>query len=522
MPPLMAAATTRSEHARDTADFDTTGADGPPAPETGSTTAKADLPTLADGAPAPPRRETFGLIDVAGCRLAVSALSIREAVPFPATLSTLAAPVPGLLGAMVLRRDTIPLVDLGLLLGLSSTLPLRDRVVLILLSAETGRLVGLVVDSLEGMTALEPGRITHMGVSGRSDLLAGARSFVRDGLVVGLLDPQRLFDLPGLPYALQHDRGTAAATGPSQQDQAVLLCSYAGQGIAFAVTEIQTTIPMRPVLPSPLACPPCDGVVEHHGQKIPILDSLRLMGLGRNASRPERSASVAMRVPAGGLICIEIDRFFDIAHLSRNRLLAVPPAISQRSDLFTGVYMHEDGTHFLIADSTALLSEPAVVQLAGTTIAASDEAPDDLATDPAAEGAGPCLICHSAQRRMGCRLTDIVEILHLPRAMLEAKVRHDAYMGCLSHRNQLIPIFSMAHLFGAFSAFEEGKACVLLFRIGQNMVGAVAEGLLEVAHCSRAGTAADRMLRKTDTGEFIPVFDAQLDLPAATGIGGPM
>ncbi|MCA0940840.1 chemotaxis protein CheW [Salipiger pacificus] len=480
-----------------------------------------DTPAPEEGPPKLPAREIFGLIDVGGCRLAIPALSVREAVPFPTTLSALAASLPGLLGAMVLRRDTIPLVDLGTLLGRPSTLALQDRVVVILISAEPGRLVGLVVDSLEGMTALEPGRITRMGIAGRSDLLAGSRSFVRDGVVVGLLDPKRLFDLPGLPYALQRDRGVAISAAPSRDAQAVLLCSYAGQGIALPVAEIQATIPMRPLLPSPMAHAPCDGVIEHHGREIPILDSLHLMGFGRNFSSPERSASVAMRVPAGGLICVEIDRFFDIAHVPRHALLEVPPAISQRSDLFSGVFMHGDGTHFMVVDSAALLAEEVVVQLAGTTRAASAGALDDPAAERAAEGADLCLIYHAAQRRMGCRLTDIVEILHLPEDLLYAEVRHDAYMGCLSHRKQVIPIFSVAHFFGEFAFFEEGKACVLLFRIGETLVGAVAEGLLEVAQCSRAGTVDDRMLRKTDTGEFIPFFDVLRELPVAK-IGGSL
>lgn len=494
-----------------------------PAPQPGAAAepAKVDPRAATDG---PSRRqpsEIFGLIDVGGCRLAIPAHSVREAVPFPTTLSTLAAPLPGLLGAMVLRRDTIPLVDLGILLGLPSPLSPQERVVVILISPGTERLVGLVVDSLEGMTALEPGRITRMGISGHSDLLAGARSFVRDGVVVGLLDPQRLFDLPELPYALPRARGAAAAAGPARDALAVLLCSYAGQGIAFPVAEIQATIPMHPLLPSPMAHAPCDGVIEHHGREIPILDSLHLLGFGGNFSRPERSASVAMRVPGGGLICVEIDRFFDITHVPRDALLALPPAISQRSDLFTGVYMHGDGTHFMVIDSAALLSEEVVVQLAGTTIAASAGTGADPATDHGAQGADPCLIYHAAQRRMGCRLTDIVEILHLPEELLYAEVRHDAYMGCLHHRSQVIPIFSVAHVFGEFAFFEEGKACVLLFRIGPNLVGAVAEGLLEVAQCCRAGTAADKMLRKTDTGEFIPFFDVLRDLPVAAVIGGP-
>ncbi|BBU58656.1 hypothetical protein KU6B_49210 [Mameliella alba] len=93
---------------------------------------------------------------------------------------------------------------------------------------------------------------------------------------------------------------------------------------------------MVPLQDSPLAHGPCDGVIHHHGTDIPILDSLQLFGLGGNFSRPESSASVALRAPGGGLVAFGIDRFFDIVHTRTEDLLDVPRVISGRSDLFSG------------------------------------------------------------------------------------------------------------------------------------------------------------------------------------------
>ena len=466
-------------------------------------------------------RDIYGLIDVGGRRLAILALNIREAVPFPNSLSAIAASLPGLLGAMVLRQDTIPLIDMAVLLDIQSEVPMDKRVVIIVIDSDHRRLVGLVVDSLQGMTALEPQQIARMGVVGQSNLLAGGESFVNDGIVVGLFDPQILFDRPNLPYALQRNRKTGRGATAHSGQQAYLLCSYNDHGIAFPVRNIQATIPMNTIRDSPMRHGPCDGIIEHHDMEIPILDSLRILGLGRNNSRPERSSSVAMRVPTGGFICFEIDRFFDIVPAGEASLQKMPEVISSRSDLFLGILIRDDGSHFLVLDDEKLLGEEAVVQLASTTIKDLDTAEEEDARAAALGRSALYLLSTSAQRVMACTLTDIVEILRLPKSLLAAKVRHDGFMGTLSHRGHLIPVFAIASLLGECATFEDEKACVMLFRVDGQLFGAVVEELVEVARCTPIGAPQDKMLQKAGSGEFVPYFEMTRELPvSATGTNG--
>lgn len=483
--------------------------------EAGASATETATETAALIDPTAPQRQIYGLIDVAGCRLAIQALHIREAVPYPDSLSPVPMTAPGLLGAMVLRQDTIPLVDTAVLMGVASDLPMTERVVLIVIDADHQRLLGMVVDRLHGMTALDVTQTARMGMVGLSGgMLAGAQSFVHEDVVVGLFDPHVLFEQHSLPYAYLRERTTTRGTASAAGQNAYLLCNYQDHGLAFPVEDIHATIPMHTLRDSPMSHGPCDGVIEHHGSEIPILDSLQMLGLGRNFSRPERSASVAMRVPSGGLICFEIDRFFDIVYTTE-ALPPVPAVISSRKELFSGVHLHSDGRHYLVVNSDQLLSEEAVVQLANTTDR-KDE--DEATTDAAVSGLGELyLISNSAQKHMGCRLTDIVEILRLPESLQYAEVRHDGYMGTLSHRRQLVPVFSVPNLLGEYPFFDENKACVLLFRMGEQLFGAVVEELAQVTRCRPTGTPEDKMLRKVDDGTFVPLFDLLTELPIEGG-----
>ncbi|MEB3420687.1 chemotaxis protein CheW [Salipiger marinus] len=476
----------------------------------------ADDPTAAgaaSGRRTTAHAETYGLVGIAGTLVAIEVLHIREAVPFPGNVSPLAMDLPGLLGAMVLRQDTIPLTDIGAILGLYSEQPLSERVVIILMDDSQQRMIGLVVDSLQGMTSLDDQHLAEMGVVGSAALLAGGRSFVHDGLVVGILDPRILFDQPQLPFAHQRARPVGGRQAAQGGRSACLLCSYNGHGIAFPVEDIHATIPMHTLRDSPIAHGPCDGVIQLHGADIPILDSLQVLGLGANFCRPERSASVAMRVPAGGYVAFEIDRFFDIVHIRNDELLDVPSVISTRKNLFCGIHMRPDGSHYLVMDSGRVLRDQALEQLAATTA-------KDMSDPGAVEALGPAelyLVSRSAQQRMACRLIDIVEILRLPESLLYAETRHDGYMGVLSHRARVVPIFSVASVLGEFAFYEENKACVLLFRLGEQLFGAAVEQLEEVTRCQPIGREAEKMLRKPDTGEFIQHFDLARELPVSGG-----
>ncbi len=485
-----------------------------PEQDTGGSAAPAD-PVPADVAGGP---VIYGLLDVAGTILAVNALHIREATPYPERISPMAASFPGLLGAMILRDDTIPLVSLRTLLGIGGDCGAEDEVVIVL--SHEGRLVGLVVDALRGMTATQDSQTARMGLVGSGEPPTGARNFVHDGAVVGILEPETVFGIAGLPFSDRSLRvrnpDGSSRSGHSGQRAAYLLSSYQNHLIAFPVDDVQATIPMTPLADSPVVHGYCDGVITYHGHDIPVVDTLQVLGIGSNFSRPERSASVALRFGGNGYLAMEIDRFFDIVHCSLAEIRPLPAVISTRQDLFLGVYEAEDGRHYLVVDPEACRGDQDLANLASSTLPETAQDAEDQGGRRRSLSRDLYLVFRAA-KRVASRLTDIVEIIRLPPQMHYCDVRHDGYMGTISHRSQLVPVFSIANMLGDFPFYEEEKASVLLFREGDQLFGMAIEQLEAVERCQPAPPPASDMVQSQKKGEFLPLFDLAGAMPGSGG-----
>jgi len=449
----------------------------------------------------------YGLLDLAGTILAVNALHIREATPYPEKISPMATQFPGLLGAMILREDTIPLIDLGCLLRLDRSSPQSQKVVIVI--SHKDRLLGLVVDALHGMTEVQGNDTTKMDVVGIDGLTAGARNFVYEDSVVGILEPETIFEMVGLPFSHRTSLEVSEESADTKSQAAYLLCSYNDHYIAFSVGDVQATIPMTPLDESPIVYGYCDGVVHHHGRDIPVIDTMKLLGLGANFSRPERSASVALRMRDGAFLALEIDRFYDIVHCSDEAIMPLPPLITTRNDLLRGVLRANDARHYMVVDSQSFRDDTDLSNLARSTI--SERTEKEINAKKSQSISRDQYLVFRAAGRMACRLTDIVEIIRLPDQMLYADVRFDGFMGTLSHRNQLVPILSIANMLGEYPFYEEQKASVLLFRCGSQLLGMVIENLEAVERCSPAPEAD--LIQVLKTKEFLSLFDITQAVP---------
>lgn len=458
------------------------------------------------------QNKIFGLVDIVDSVLAIDAANIREAVPFPDKISHLPVVLPGLIGAMVLRNDTIPLVDLSHVLQLENPRPMADRVIVVTL--HDGKLVGLVVDALRGMTTIGKNVIIDMAVVGAGPLVAGAKSFVQNDAVISILEPQTVFDIPGMPYSRQHDHAGKGAADHFKTRHSFLLCSYKDRGIAFPIEKIHSTIPLSRINDSPIAVGICDGVIRQYDQDIAIVDTLKFFELGANAHRPERSAAIALKFPGGDVLAFEIDHFFDIVHVTPEDLQPVPAVMFSRGALFRGVYLDEEGKHFFVADADACRHDEGLQQLAQAT--RQEQPQTTRKSHGRASQAQPSLhLIFKAGNRLACKITDVVELIRMPQHLLDANVRGDGMMGTLNHRNQLVPVFCAASLHGEFCSYDQEKASVLLFRKDGQLYGIAVEQLESVERCTLLESDAQILARPVKTGEFIIVFNILSIIPTA-------
>ena len=458
--------------------------------------------------------DVIGLVAVGDTLIGLSVAHVREAVPRPDRLSALPMSVPGLLGAMILREQTIPVVDMRRILDLP---PRTDAGGIVIVLRNRGKLIGLLADSLRGMASIphadrRPIRSIRADQSGRR-----RTTFVQDGTVVTLIEADEIFGDPELPFVDEADRAGGQRAGG--RTKAYLLCGYNGHDMAIEATEVEATQPLSALLDSPVATGMCDGVVRHHDREVPILDTLKAFGLGGNFCRPEQTAGVLIRFPDRGLLGFELDRFHDIVRLSEAQMIDRPAVVATRSELFRGAYIRDDGRRFLVVDLDRLKAEAQFQEFATATLRPV-EAPE--AEAEAEVLSRDLYLIFRAAKRLACPIDDAFEIIRIPEEIMYADARHDGYVGSITHRRMVVPIFCMARILGEYVFYDESDSGILLVRRGGQMFGFMVEKFHEVSRGRLLPDQAEEefgVIQRQKERDLISVVDLPTFIAGVEGDG---
>lgn len=311
-----------------------------------------NLPDRAAPAPATegqgagPAGGLHGLLQVAGITLAIQAAAIREVVPRPATLLPFPVTRPDLAGAIEVRGAIIPVIDMGLLLGLGPA-QAADGIVTIL--RHEGRVTGILLDAIDGIARLPETALGALHYPDDAPLhRLSAAGFLHGATRGVVLDIAQLTAMPGLPMVpdslagqrqsqAQHQGASAAQEDePGHRlsdrsgDRATCLVFRAGgQRLALDAHAIVATLPE-----SALATPPVEnelwlGTLGWNGLAVPAVDTLRLIGIGSIGRTVGRSAAVVIHVGtsagepqdrsgASARVALLIDGVDDIRQLPRH------------------------------------------------------------------------------------------------------------------------------------------------------------------------------------------------------------
>ncbi len=443
-------------------------------------------------------KSAYGILRVGGTLVALSSDFLREVVPRPTHLSRLPYGGSGLMGAMILRDDTIPLVDLRLVLGLNQNDTPQDDVAVII--SDKDRLVALLVDSIRGIATVDP---SDMRACKNAPHVDEKMVFTYDNSVVSLLSPNDLFGALGLPSISVPPREQMSERQKSHETY--LLCSCAGHDLAFRADEVDATHPLSVLLPSPVAVGICDGVVHYHGRDVPMIDTLSALGLGHRMS-PQQSAGVVIRFPDDGFIAFEIDTFHNVVKLGSDQITDCPSVISGKPQFFEKAHIDETGRSFLIVEVKDCRKDPTLLNLSRTAIAESAVA----RTDSAVTDAQQLYLVFFAGKRTCCSILQASEIIRVPEHILSSSPSHSGYMGTITRHGQIIPIYCAARLFGREGHMLAKDSAILIVRRGPAMFGFTIERCEEVAkaHVVESNDQGQALVaRRRRDGTLLPITD---------------
>jgi purine-binding chemotaxis protein CheW len=435
--------------------------------------------------------QIYGILTVGEAQVALPLESLREVIPCPAQLITLPLSAPGLLGAVDLRGQVIPVLDLRVVLGMPAERSPEQVVVVVI---HDGGVLGLLAAEVRGVTSTATEDLHEMTAIGSVELLF-SHSFERreDASVVSVLDVGAICRLPGTPMIRETVAAEDDPGGPSgsttEATRSLLLMRCGEVGLGIEIEYVHATLPHLDVHPSPLQHGVCQGVVDYDDAQVPVIDPLQLMGMGELP--PDRSQGLVLRFEAG-LVVLLLSEVIEIVQMPADELLALPPFVVRRPEFFRGV-VHSPGLgDFLMLSSAALMGSEELRTLStlnlrpeadANTRARSDDSQDWASSTTTDSGtAGGLYLTFSVAGDVAGPLEQIVEILPYPKDHASLGDPDGLVVGMLAHRDSIVPLVCLATLMGRDERPDPERSCVLLVQAGPGPVGLVVRSLGAIEH----------------------------------------
>ena len=497
----------------------------------------------------------YGIIRAGRLKAAFAIESIREVVPHPPELLAWPHARPELRGAFDLRGSVVPVLDLGALLQLEGGVPealaqdsesqdseaqdseapgegaqAEQGPPVILIVRHDGHVFGLVISEICGVVRLDADSITPLRRVGSVQAVTTPAAFVTalgSGVIV---DAAALAALEGMPSARSSMQAAADSLAKGQPQ---LLVSIGEHGFAFAAEVIDATVPERPILPCAVQDPVWIGMLQHKGRRIPVVDTLRLFGLGQ-AQPCGMAPCLVVRVGVEErLMALRIDAVHDMIQLRTSEILPLQSGALAHGDLFAGV--HEfGGVLRLVVDAAALRQWPGLLALAGLEEAGETDAAEaaGIARQGAPASGGyaasrPFLIVRLGSARHALPLEQIEEILpHSARRI--ALAGQGLRQALITHRGHAIPLVSLAGLIG-HGRSAAGSGFSVISSDGDRRMGFEVDELISVERApvqmlqQKQGAGSAGLLARTiSRGEHVyTVIDLGTLIRQQTAAGDP-
>jgi purine-binding chemotaxis protein CheW len=418
-----------------------------------------------------------GLMRLCGRDLAVPAANVREVVPLPERLHPSFSDAGVSAGSIVIRGRVIPVLDVAERLGFG---PREGAGGVVLILRHQQALIGLVMDLVSGLARVPQEQVQPFAVAGDKGTRIVSSSFPHGDGLVGLIDPEAVFALPGVPHA--KDTSMTGAGGHASGRSAVVLITAAEASLALEAGLVVATVPAVKMGPSPAPTSKWVGVVHYLGQEIPVVDDLSLFGLSGRAGDGPSAAVIILRLDDKRMLGVKIDQVRRILPVSRDAIRPLPAALAAQLTLFAGAVVDHDGRQNLLLDGDALTRSDALRMIGALSREKSGAASTAPAMGAVAQGEGanrqPFLVFRAGTRRRAAPLASVKQIIPFPQARTGVRRDGSGLQGMASYNGAPLPLLALA---GAGVPDGDAEPVVLVVETGGTFNGLIVDRLETVA-----------------------------------------
>ncbi|WP_066718251.1 chemotaxis protein CheW [Sphingomonas pituitosa] len=383
------------------------------------------------------RHIDVGLLRLCGIELAVPVDWVREVVPCPARLGPCFGSHPALIGSIGVRGDVIPVIDVSVLLGFAETTGAGGTVVVL---RRDEMLLGLRIDTVSGLYRIPVVSVRELVDSAGAARLVD-RAFVREEHLVGIVDPEALFAMPGLPLVRCDGRAEDGAS--IGRARPFVLVTVAGVQIAIDSHLVESTAPAVSLRRCAVPAPGWARSVNYLGRDVRVFDQLATLGLDGATAEESQGPVILLRIAPGQLVGWHVESVRSVARIADEKLGPLPTGLMGRATLFGGTATDPAGGQNLVIDTDAVRADPAIRAMAALC---REPAQSDGRSIASARGEGgstnPFLVFDTGERLLATPLEAIREVV--PFRGLSSRVEDYAGLcGLTDHRGAPVSVYAL-------------------------------------------------------------------------------
>ncbi|NUB07919.1 chemotaxis protein CheW [Azospirillum sp. Vi22] len=453
---------------------------------------------------------SFVLFTVGGMGLALPLDSVLEILRPPALVPIPLGP-PSLEGLARRHGAVLPVIGLRRVLGLAGagagegeTDDGETKAARLLILRHNGQPVGLLVDRVSGLSAVDEGRIADSGAtpdpSIDADLLAGAilAGDGRDGALI--LDPGPLIERQFADLGrIASPAGAAdfsapaqlksAAAAPQDEEQLVVL-TVAEQEFALPVAAVREVVPVpEAVTRVPRARPHLLGMMTLRDALLPLVGLRELFGLDAEKDRGGRGKVAVLRT-AEGLVGMVVEDVREILRVPRERIDPVPPLMAREAEFedMDGIARLDGGARLIPVLSAERLFRHGAGNGAGSAVGFGGGAQGregEAAVAMEAERAEAFVVFRLASAEYGLPVGAVQEVLRVPDAVTPLPNAPDFVSGVTTLRGAVLPLVALRRLLRLPEGQGQGgagdRSRVVVIAAGTSRAGLLVDGMAGIA-----------------------------------------
>ena len=480
--------------------------------------------------------QSFGGFMLAGMQLALPMAALREVLPCVA-LQSLPNPAAAVVGGVAFRQLLLPVLDLRVVLGKPTTAIEFPCVIVMLYE---GRLLGLLAESVSGIFSAELDSLHQVAVADRTAAIFQA-SVMRsdDQRFVSVLAPAQISNLEQVPMIADPEPTREHATADEAElsvtvnaSKPVMLMRCGRLHFAIDAIVVHSTVADPVVIRSALSFGHCLGVIEHAGQRIPLLDFQYFCGFGNLVGDGVKQAFIISL--ASGKVAFLIEQVVDVVRLLSDQLIALPAFSLALPQLFAGALPWSalapelrgdearDGSPYLFIDTANFLAAPEILSLAAAnTSVPQQERRMAVAGRIGGSGVTRSMLVYDAGGECVTPLEQVAMILPYS-SDLEQFAKDSILRGFLENRGRSITVLDLNRLQQLDSFALTAVSCVLVVEVEQGLIGFLVRELKTIAEANwepqvsdLGGSGGSANLRKLaylnlgDERKMLPLRDLQ-------------